>query len=480
MIQFCTLPVPEEGVEYTLTFWGWDQGWGSLEGSVMAYAVNISGSEALLAAINVPERQEDEEARPKNNVQWLRYRILLSETEAASMSKIRLYYHVGDSREDGGGEHSLNLRDVWFRPTIEDAGDPPSRMCSKSLYVASVVSAALCVVAMFVVFVFMGIKQSGLFTTRVASWSRVRIMWKMMVTTAFFLVTFSSFAEFTKQYPGPRCKNDAYFMIPIVFGCLGSAGALLVVVILIRGERESYPQEAQEPDDGRAAAEAARFEAGVRTTLEERLARVPPTSFASITATTEPVLPNRNSRLRLRAAREVDDTCAICLANMAGDDNMRQFPACQHCYHADCLEEWFRRSHLCPLCKRSVFIEGNKITVAVSASPASRGLRGLRGWLAGGSRGPAAARAASAIPEPTALTPRDIFGDYAPQSEQWLARESRRPAASRAASAMSEPELPQLAPRVIERPGDRPLTWASEAPRSPPRPVAAQYQEDGL
>jgi len=68
-----------------------------------------------------------------------------------------------------------------------------------------------------------------------------------------------------------------------------------------------------------------------------------------------------NWRLRKRGEMKNPTTfpteyiCAICLAPMTDTDVIRGLP-CDHCFHQDCLDDWFRRQHnTCPLCKRNFF-----------------------------------------------------------------------------------------------------------------------------
>jgi hypothetical protein len=54
---------------------------------------------------------------------------------------------------------------------------------------------------------------------------------------------------------------------------------------------------------------------------------------------------------------DIDATCAICICDMEDEDDVKQLPSCKHCYHSDCLDEWLRRSKLCPLCKSDVTLQ---------------------------------------------------------------------------------------------------------------------------
>ncbi len=54
-------------------------------------------------------------------------------------------------------------------------------------------------------------------------------------------------------------------------------------------------------------------------------------------------------------ARDDDETerCCICLNDFAEDESIRRLP-CLHIFHKDCIDEWLRRNHKCPLCNMSV------------------------------------------------------------------------------------------------------------------------------
>lgn len=52
---------------------------------------------------------------------------------------------------------------------------------------------------------------------------------------------------------------------------------------------------------------------------------------------------------------DVDDDgmCPICICDFEDDDELRKLP-CGHFFHKDCVDEWFERSTVCPMCKRDV------------------------------------------------------------------------------------------------------------------------------
>jgi len=47
-----------------------------------------------------------------------------------------------------------------------------------------------------------------------------------------------------------------------------------------------------------------------------------------------------------------DDHCTICLSSYTEGEQMKSLP-CLHCFHTDCLDQWFKVSCSCPTCKDS-------------------------------------------------------------------------------------------------------------------------------
>ncbi|XP_006280571.2 RING-H2 finger protein ATL20 [Capsella rubella] len=48
-----------------------------------------------------------------------------------------------------------------------------------------------------------------------------------------------------------------------------------------------------------------------------------------------------------------DSTCAICLSEYEPKETLRTIPPCQHCFHADCIDEWLKLNGTCPVCRNS-------------------------------------------------------------------------------------------------------------------------------
>lgn len=54
-----------------------------------------------------------------------------------------------------------------------------------------------------------------------------------------------------------------------------------------------------------------------------------------------------------RLAKPDDNICPICLSEYSPKETLRTIPACQHCFHADCIDEWLRLNASCPVCRNS-------------------------------------------------------------------------------------------------------------------------------
>ena len=48
---------------------------------------------------------------------------------------------------------------------------------------------------------------------------------------------------------------------------------------------------------------------------------------------------------------EPDLTCAICMCELEKSEYTYNL-CCKHLFHIDCLENWYSRKDVCPLCKR--------------------------------------------------------------------------------------------------------------------------------
>lgn len=49
-----------------------------------------------------------------------------------------------------------------------------------------------------------------------------------------------------------------------------------------------------------------------------------------------------------------DVECVVCLSNLVDGDKARLLPSCNHWFHADCIDSWFRSHSTCPICRKRV------------------------------------------------------------------------------------------------------------------------------
>lgn len=54
-----------------------------------------------------------------------------------------------------------------------------------------------------------------------------------------------------------------------------------------------------------------------------------------------------------RLPKRNDSTCAICLSENKTKEILRSIPECQHCFHAECVDQWLKLKSSCPVCRNS-------------------------------------------------------------------------------------------------------------------------------
>ncbi|KAG8390403.1 hypothetical protein BUALT_Bualt01G0079700 [Buddleja alternifolia] len=52
-----------------------------------------------------------------------------------------------------------------------------------------------------------------------------------------------------------------------------------------------------------------------------------------------------------RLPKPENNVCSICLSEYKPKETLRSIPDCQHCFHAECIDEWLRLNPLCPVCR---------------------------------------------------------------------------------------------------------------------------------
>ncbi len=107
-----------------------------------------------------------------------------------------------------------------------------------------------------------------------------------------------------------------------------------------------------------------------RSTPVKRAVSDPPTSAA---------LKRRNksrSKNRSRSSRKI---CGICLEPLLHEFGKT---SCGHVFHNHCVCKWFKRSHLCPFCRKKIPPrEIKKVCEAVYKNPFASFLRENRRWF---------------------------------------------------------------------------------------------------
>ncbi|CAH9112607.1 unnamed protein product [Cuscuta europaea] len=48
--------------------------------------------------------------------------------------------------------------------------------------------------------------------------------------------------------------------------------------------------------------------------------------------------------------------CSVCLSELRDGETGRVLPGCEHCFHAECIERWFRAHANCPLCRARILL----------------------------------------------------------------------------------------------------------------------------
>ncbi|KAM7260815.1 hypothetical protein ACFE04_026290 [Oxalis oulophora] len=64
-------------------------------------------------------------------------------------------------------------------------------------------------------------------------------------------------------------------------------------------------------------------------------------------------------------AKEFKDglECAVCLSELIDGEKTRLLPKCNHGFHVDCIDMWFKSHSTCPLCRNQVAQESHIITI---------------------------------------------------------------------------------------------------------------------
>lgn len=61
-----------------------------------------------------------------------------------------------------------------------------------------------------------------------------------------------------------------------------------------------------------------------------------------------------NASNTFRATRRQDDICAICQEDIENNQQVRRLTHCNHYFHQDCIDTWFRGNVHCPTCRHDI------------------------------------------------------------------------------------------------------------------------------
>lgn len=85
----------------------------------------------------------------------------------------------------------------------------------------------------------------------------------------------------------------------------------------------------------------------------------------------DPAVPVEEVKLR----KEAEGECPVCLSGFGKEDEVKQLSACNHCFHASCIDPWLSSHDNCPVCRASIAVN----RPPASSAPAGRDSDHLRG-----------------------------------------------------------------------------------------------------
>ena len=68
-------------------------------------------------------------------------------------------------------------------------------------------------------------------------------------------------------------------------------------------------------------------------------------------------LPTFQYKYIINYVKRDENTCPICLLEFKEEDILIRFSCKEHIFHKKCLCTWLEKSHICPLCKKSLIIK---------------------------------------------------------------------------------------------------------------------------
>ncbi|XP_061376641.1 RING-H2 finger protein ATL66-like [Gastrolobium bilobum] len=66
----------------------------------------------------------------------------------------------------------------------------------------------------------------------------------------------------------------------------------------------------------------------------------------------------------------LDETeCCICLGEFRDGEKVKVLPACNHCFHCECVDKWLTHHSSCPLCRASLKVESSFPNILIQEPP---------------------------------------------------------------------------------------------------------------
>ncbi|KAF7081756.1 hypothetical protein CFC21_085667 [Triticum aestivum] len=56
----------------------------------------------------------------------------------------------------------------------------------------------------------------------------------------------------------------------------------------------------------------------------------------------------------VKEGHQLEEQCAICLADLAAGEELRVLPRCGHSFHVACVDAWLRAHATCPSCRATI------------------------------------------------------------------------------------------------------------------------------
>lgn len=74
-------------------------------------------------------------------------------------------------------------------------------------------------------------------------------------------------------------------------------------------------------------------------------------------------------------SKEIGNECTVCLSVFADGEEIRRLSACQHAFHASCIETWLKDHPNCPICRADVAVKQTEANVNVNVNSSGGGNR---------------------------------------------------------------------------------------------------------